>query len=110
MSIPRGPISSYGGGRRLSLDARGQALGEVADHVLVVALERAAADLEELRVAPELLDLVLRDVAVAAVDLDRGVGDVLGDGRRLQDTMSRSSLETSDSGGREELDLSLIHI
>jgi len=57
----------------------------------VVALERAAADLEELRVAPELLDLVLRDVAVAAVDLDRGVGDVLGDGRRLQDTMSRSS-------------------
>ena len=75
----------------LRLDARGQALGEVADHVLVVALERAAADLEELRVAPELLDLVLRDVAVAAVDLDRGVGDVLGDGRRLPGAMSCSS-------------------
>jgi ABC-type hemin transport system ATPase subunit len=58
--------------------------GEVARHVLLVRLERAAADLEQLRVAPQPLDVVLAHVAVAAEHLDRPVGDVLGHGRAVE--------------------------
>mmetsp|Transcript_50457 Transcript_50457/g.134937 ORF Transcript_50457/g.134937 Transcript_50457/m.134937 type:complete len:332 (-) Transcript_50457:365-1360(-) len=52
--------------------------GEVPDHVLVVGLVGAAADLQELGVPPEALDVVLADVAVAAQDLDGSVGHILG--------------------------------
>jgi len=57
---------------------------QVARDVLLVRLEGAAADLDQLGVAPELLDAVLRAVAVAAEDLDRRVGDLLGRGRAEQ--------------------------
>src|SRR5690606_22346853 len=50
---------------------------EIARHVLVVRIDGAAADLEELGVTIEPLDLVLSRVAVAAEDLDGAVGDVL---------------------------------
>ena len=79
-----------------------EARGEVADHVLVVRLEGPAADLEELRVAPELLDLVLGDVAVAAVDLDGGVGDVFGDGRGEE--LDAVGVEAVAGGGEVEVD------
>jgi len=49
-----------------------------------VRLERAAADLDQLGVAPALLDAILGAVAVAAEHLHRGVGDLLGGGRREQ--------------------------
>src|SRR5207249_9375101 len=45
-------------------------------------LARSLADLRELRVAEISLDLVLLDVAVAAVDLDPGVRDSRRDLRR----------------------------
>src|SRR4051794_15026667 len=53
---------------------------EVARDVLLVRFERAAADLDELGVAEELFDAEFGAVAVAAEDLDRGVGDFLGGG------------------------------
>src|SRR5512139_1510009 len=52
---------------------------QVLGHVLVVGLEGAAADLEQLGVAPQALDDVFAHVAVAAEDLDGAVGDLLAD-------------------------------
>src|SRR4029453_17100295 len=57
---------------------------QVARDVLLVRLDRAAADLEQLRVAPQPLHPVLPDVAVAAEHLDRAVGDLLGHRRAEQ--------------------------
>src|SRR5262245_5264319 len=51
---------------------------QVARDVLLVRLDRAAADFHQLRVAPQALDPVLSDVAIAAKHLDRAVGDLLG--------------------------------
>ena len=60
---------------------------QVARDVLLVRFERAAADLHQLGVAPELLDAILGAVAVAAEHLDRGIGDFLR--RRSTRTASR---------------------
>src|SRR4029077_5629443 len=54
---------------------------EVARDFFWVRFDRPAADLHQLRVAPELLDAVLAAVTVAAEHLDRGVGDFLRSGR-----------------------------
>ena len=91
-----------GSRRARALDVVREAFGEVANHVLVVRLEGPAADLEELGVAPELLDLVLGDVAVAAVDLDGGVGDVFGDGRGEE--LDAVGVEAVAGGGEVEVD------
>src|SRR5262249_5091029 len=53
---------------------------QVARDVLLVRLDGAAADLEQLRVAPQALDAILADVAVPAEDLDRAVGHLLRHG------------------------------
>jgi hypothetical protein len=58
------------------------ALVEILRDVLLVRLDGAAADLEELRVAPEALDRVLAAVARAAHHLHRVVRAHLADGRR----------------------------
>src|SRR5688572_32958270 len=65
--------------RSASAQVRPRIPAKVLRQVLVVRLERAAADLEQLGVAPEPLDHVLAHVAVAAEHLDRGVGDALAD-------------------------------
>ena len=45
--------------------------GQVARHVLVMRLDRASTDLNELCVPPQTLDVVLTNVAVATfVDLN----------------------------------------
>src|SRR5262249_6338615 len=49
--------------------------------VLLVRLERAATDLEQLRVAEEALHLVLAAISPAAEHLHRVVGDLLPDRR-----------------------------
>src|SRR5690606_9406772 len=58
--------------------------GQVLGDVLLVGLQRAAADLQQLGVAPQALDHVLSHVAVAAQDLNRRVGDLLAHGGRDQ--------------------------
>mmetsp|Transcript_16858 Transcript_16858/g.47965 ORF Transcript_16858/g.47965 Transcript_16858/m.47965 type:complete len:270 (-) Transcript_16858:669-1478(-) len=50
---------------------------QVADHVLVVRLVCAPPDLQQLRIPPQALNVVLTHVAVAAHDLDGTVGHVL---------------------------------
>src|SRR5215831_3685785 len=66
-------------GHLLEVTALGQRADprEIPRDVLLVGLDGAAADLEQLGVAPQSLDLVLADVAVAAEHLDRAVGDLL---------------------------------
>src|SRR4029450_2641772 len=50
---------------------------QVAGDVPLVRLDGAAADLEQLGVAPQTLHAILADVAVAAEHLDGAVGDLL---------------------------------
>ena len=64
-------------GRATARAARPGSRRQIPRQVLVVGLERAAADLEQLGVAPEPLDHVLAHVAVAAQHLDRRVGGAL---------------------------------
>ena len=52
---------------------------QILGDVLLVRFQRAAADLEQLGVAPQALDDVLAHVAVAAEHLDGAVGDLLAD-------------------------------
>ena len=63
-------------GRGSTLPAR-----EIAGHVLLVRLERAAADLEQLRVTQQALDRELGAIAVAAEHLHGIVGDLLAEAR-----------------------------
>src|SRR5438045_8921915 len=77
---------------------------QIAGDVLLVRLDRAAADLQQLGVAPPPLHLILADGAVAAEHLDRAVGDVLGYRRAEQldavgiDAVA-AALEAQVSGG-----------
>ena len=82
--------------RRL-LDAEVQHLP--ADHQ-PLDLAGALADLGQLGVAQVALDLVLLDVAVAAVDLDRVVGGALGDLGGEQLGLRRRQREVQTASGR----------
>src|SRR5437773_5160934 len=57
---------------------------QIPSDILLMRLERAAADLDQLGVAPELFDSVFAAVAVAAEHLDRSIGNFLGGGRGEQ--------------------------
>ena len=48
----------------LTVDTSGRRPAEIAREILVVSLERAAANLQQLRVSPQPLDDVLAHVAV----------------------------------------------
>ena len=51
---------------------------ELSAHVFLVRFQGAASDLEQLRVTPEPLDSVFRDVTVPSQHLDCAVGNVFG--------------------------------
>src|SRR5262249_12354087 len=67
------------GSRRRSWRSGGERAREIAGEVLLVRLERATADLEQLRVPQQALDRELGAVAPAAEDLHGVVGDLLPD-------------------------------
>ena len=50
---------------------------QIAGDVLLVRLNRTSANLQQFRVAPQPLDMVLADVAVPTQHLDGTVRDVL---------------------------------
>ena len=53
----------------------------------MMRLERTAANLKQLTVAPEPLDDVLAHVAIPAEDLHRAVGDILAHRRKQLDAI-----------------------
>ena len=71
-----------------------------------MGLDGAAADLDQLGVAEELLDAELGAVAPAAEDLDRGVGDLLGGGggEQLGGVGADPVAVVGAGGGRDRVD------